>query len=155
MPSKKQLRPSVQNKLGDIYDTTRNGWGDNKILVGLVERMKNINIRYNENKDVISAELYNDLFSKFSTVNSNLQGLKLDNNESDLTYIEGKLDDIEKGKLDGGGRRNKPTYDTMTMKVIKELCKAYQIKLSRVVNDKRVVYKKKELITKLKRKKVI
>jgi hypothetical protein len=53
-----------------------------------------------------------------------------------------------------GGRRNKPAYDTMTMKDIKELCKANQIKLSRVVNDKRVVYKKKELITKLKRKKV-
>ena len=54
-----------------------------------------------------------------------------------------------------GGRRNKPTYDTMTMKDIKELCKANQIKLSRVVKDKRVVYKKKELITKLKRKKVM
>ena len=54
-----------------------------------------------------------------------------------------------------GGRRNKPIYDTMTMKDIKELCKANQIKLSRVVKDKRVVYKKKELITKLKRKKVI
>ena len=54
-----------------------------------------------------------------------------------------------------GGRRNKPIYDTMTMKDIKELCKANQIKLSRVVKDKRVVYKKKELLTKLKRKKVI
>jgi hypothetical protein len=54
-----------------------------------------------------------------------------------------------------GGSRNKPNYDTMTMKDIKKLCKANQIKLSRVVNDKRVVYKKKELITKLKRKKVI
>ena len=54
-----------------------------------------------------------------------------------------------------GGRRNKPNYADMTMKDIKELCKANQIKLSRVVNDKRVAYKKKELITKLKRKKVI
>jgi len=54
-----------------------------------------------------------------------------------------------------GGSRNKPNYDTMTMTDIKKLCKANQIKLSRVVNDKRVVYKKKELITKLKRKKVI
>lgn len=54
-----------------------------------------------------------------------------------------------------GGRRNKPIYDTMTMKDIKELCKANQIKLSRVVIDKRVVYTKKELLTKLKRKKVI
>jgi hypothetical protein len=55
----------------------------------------------------------------------------------------------------GGGRSNKPNFIDMTMKDIRELCKANQIKLSRVVNDKRVVYKKKELITKLKRKKVM
>ena len=54
-----------------------------------------------------------------------------------------------------GGRRNKLIYDTITMKDIRQLCKDNQIKLSRVVNDKRVVYKKKELLTKLKRKKVI
>jgi hypothetical protein len=41
------------------------------------------------------------------------------------------------------------------MKNIKELCKANQIKLSRVVNGMRVVYTKKELITKLKKKKII
>ena len=70
------------------------------------------------------------------------------------------LREIDKGFTDTdfeytGGRRNKPAYDTMTMKDIRQLCKDNQIKLSRVVNDKRVVYKKKELITKLKRKKVI
>ena len=71
--------------------------------------------------------------------------------------------DIFKGKKYGdyneedykGGRRNKPNFADMTMKDVKELCKANQIKLSRVVNDKRVVYTKKELLTKLKRKKVI
>jgi len=60
--------------------------------------------------------------------------------------------------LNGGRRRNtsKRNMDMdMNMKDIKELCKKNQIKLSRVVNDKRVVYKKKELITKLKRRKVI
>jgi hypothetical protein len=41
------------------------------------------------------------------------------------------------------------------MKDIKELCKANQIKLSRVVEGKHVVYNKKELITKLKRKKLL
>jgi hypothetical protein len=56
-------------------------------------------------------------------------------------------------KLIGGGRYHNNT--TMTMKDIRELCKYNQIKLSRVVNDIRVVYKKKELLTKLKRKKVI
>lgn len=55
----------------------------------------------------------------------------------------------------GGRRRNQPKHADMTMKDIKELCKANQIKLSRVIDDKRVVYKKKELLTKLKRKKII
>jgi hypothetical protein len=41
------------------------------------------------------------------------------------------------------------------MKDIKYMCKANQIKLSRVVNGARIVYKKRELITKLKRKKII
>ena len=53
----------------------------------------------------------------------------------------------------GGRRHNHSNH--MTMKDIKELCKANQIKLSKVVDDKRVCYKKKELLTKLKRKKVI
>jgi hypothetical protein len=55
----------------------------------------------------------------------------------------------------GGRRRNQPKHADMTMKDIKELCKANQIKLSRVIDDKRVCYKKKELLTKLKRKKII
>lgn len=40
-------------------------------------------------------------------------------------------------------------------KRIKELCKANQIKLSRIIDGKRVAYKMKELITKLKRKKIM
>ena len=56
-------------------------------------------------------------------------------------------------KMEGteGGYRNL----NMNLKDVKELCKAHQIKLSRVVNDKRVAYTKKELITKLKRKKLL
>ena len=50
-----------------------------------------------------------------------------------------------------GGYRNL----NMNAKDVKELCKAHQIKLSRVVNDKRVAYTKKELITKLKRRKLL
>jgi len=49
-----------------------------------------------------------------------------------------------------GGHRN-----NMSMKDIKYMCKTNQIKLSRVVNGVRIVYKKKELITKLKMKKII
>jgi hypothetical protein len=63
----------------------------------------------------------------------------------------------------GGSRRNKatpkpkakPQHDDMTMKDIKEMCKANLIKLSKVVEGKRVVFNKKELITKLKRKKLL
>ena len=54
-----------------------------------------------------------------------------------------------------GGRHNKSNNTDINMKDIRELCKANQIKLSRVVNDKSIVYTKKELITKLKRKKLL
>ena len=54
-----------------------------------------------------------------------------------------------------GGRHNKSNNTDINMKDIKELCKANQIKLSRIVNDKSIVYTKKELITKLKRKKLL
>jgi len=72
-----------------------------------------------------------------------------------------------RGGFGGGSRRNKaspwtwakpkpkPKHEDMTMKEIKELCKANLIKLSKVVEGKRVVYKKNELITKLKRKKLL
>jgi hypothetical protein len=76
-----------------------------------------------------------------------------------------------KGIKSGGSRRNKatpksntkpkakpkakPKHEDMTMKDIKELCKVNQIKLSKVVEGERVIYKKKELITKLKRKKLL
>lgn len=75
------------------------------------------------------------------------------------------LDEIRKmeGYKEGGSRRikaspkskAKPKHDEMTMKDIKEMCKANQIKLSKVVEGKRVAFKKKELITKLKRKKLL
>jgi hypothetical protein len=55
--------------------------------------------------------------------------------------------------MNGSGHYN---YSNNTnMKNIKELYKANQIKLSRVVNNKRVAYAKKELLTKLKKKKII
>jgi hypothetical protein len=54
-----------------------------------------------------------------------------------------------------GGLRNKSIYADMNIKYVKGLCKANQIKRSQTKNEKRVVYTKKELITKLKRKKII
>ena len=77
-----------------------------------------------------------------------------------MISVDESYKDIDKSiaYLTGGRRRNKSkrNMDTdMNMKDIKNLCKKNQIKLSKVVNDKRIVYKKKELITKLKRKKLI
>ena len=57
--------------------------------------------------------------------------------------------------ISGGRRRNNSTNTDMKMKDVKILCKKNQIKLSTTVNDKRVVYTKKDLITKLKRKKAL
>jgi hypothetical protein len=107
-------------------------------------------------------------------INKNMQDM-YDNNESaedilgyaiNNNYGEGYY--INNGyHIGGGSRRNKPTpkskakpkakpkHEDMTMKDIKEMCKANLINLSKVVEGKRVVYKKKELITKLKRKKLL
>jgi len=94
-----------------------------------------INItEYTKDMNEASKELFASLETQ--TDEEKLENLKNTNNEL---------------KLIGGGRRS----DTMTMKDIRQLCKDNQIKLSRVVKDKRVVYKKKELLTKLKRKKVV
>ena len=75
-------------------------------------------------------------------------------------------DDIFKNDPIDGGRRNpkkKPTKKPtklnrgadMNMKDIRGLCKVNQIKLSKTKDGVRVIYTKKELITKLKRKKIL
>jgi hypothetical protein len=65
-------------------------------------------------------------------------------NKNNITYT-----------LSGGRRRNNSKHADMKMKDVKILCKNNNIKLSTTVNNKRVVYTKKELITKLKRKKAL
>jgi hypothetical protein len=72
-------------------------------------------------------------------------------NLDELNVINNKIDETIKVLQEGGGGRHRE----MNVKDIKELCKANQIKLSRVVDGKRVAYKKKELMTKLKRKKLL
>jgi hypothetical protein len=104
----------------------------------------------------------------------------LDDKENNYLYVKEELKENEKQKIikyfekkavpliefadelfkqkelnQYGGRRNKLNQADMNMKELKELCKANEIKLSKKVNDKRVVYTKKELITKLKRKKLL
>jgi hypothetical protein len=78
-----------------------------------------------------------------------------------ITYAKdhelgGILTELNYYPLSGGGRRrNKSKNIEMKMVDVKRLCKNNQIKLSKTVNGKRVVYTKKELITKLKRKKLL
>jgi hypothetical protein len=154
MSSKKQARPSIPEVLGYVYEPKQNGWENNEVLVAFANRLKEINIRYKKIKELITTDVYNELFKDFSTLIENQRSVILDEeNETLLKKIEDRLSDIEKSNgISGGGRYHN---NTMTMKDIRELCKDNQIKLSRVVNDIRVVYKKKELLTKLKRKKVI
>ena len=82
----------------------------------------------------------------------------IDTNNDNLYLIDQNISTIplntkNYNKNMNGGHYN---YSNNTnMKNIKKLCKANQIKLSRVVNGMRVVYTKKELITKLKKKKII
>jgi len=152
MPSKKQARLSIPEVLGYVYEPTQNGWDNNEVLVAFANRLNNINKRYKKIKELITTNEYNELFKYFSTLIENQRSEIV--NEPLLKKIEDKLSDIERlNRISGGGRYHNNT--TMTMKDIREVCKDNQIKLSRVVNDIRVVYKKKELLTKLKRKKVI
>jgi hypothetical protein len=138
----------------------------NIVQVDREEIQKNKEDVENDKKEVEEQiNKYTDDIKYIETLRDGLDrlfNLKINTDKDKLDAVK-HFDNINK-KLFGenynideykGGRRNKPTYDTMTMKDIKEHCKANQIKLSRVVNDKRIVYKKKELLTKLKRKKVI
>ena len=68
-------------------------------------------------------------------------------------YYDPSLPILSKMSKITGGRHNKS--NSLDMKYIKDLCKANQIKLSTTKNDERIIYTKKELITKLKRKKII
>ena len=155
----------LNNKIMKYYDTSINDYEEilGKLL-DLKERIKDTLTKTEEkNKEAVRIDFgvvegQIDIMTKqIEIIHTKIKELNSLSIEPEQLKI---LREIDKGFTDTdfeytGGRRNKPTYDTMTMKDIKELCKANQIKLSRVVNDKRVVYKKKELITKLKRKKVI
>jgi hypothetical protein len=95
-------------------------------------------------KLLISYPTLDSFFKKSIIEETNIDRLK-----STQSILTNSITRIESNKQ--GGYRNL----NMNLKDVKELCKAHQIKLSRVVNDKRVAYTKKELITKLKRKKLL
>lgn len=96
-----------------------------------------VNTGFNKEEDTLTKSFYIDMINRAK---------------------EGELDGIEeqiKYPRVGGRRRNKPKNPEMKMDDVKRLCKNNQIKLSKTVNGDRVVYTKKELITKLKRKKLL
>ena len=103
--------------------------------------------------DVLRAKLLKLLISYPTLENffkkSIIEETNLDTLKSTQSMLNNSITKIESNKK--GGYRNL----NMNAKDVKELCKANQIKLSRVVNDKRVAYTKKELITKLKRRKLL
>jgi hypothetical protein len=83
--------------------------------------------------------------------------------QDDQYLIDEILKDNINEKLKKSGGRRKPTtkkpkksnHADMNMKDIRRLCKANQIKLSTTKDGVRIIYKKKELITKLKRRKIL
>ena len=104
---------------------------------------------------ITKAQLF-DLVNKISTTSQNkTMWIEIINNANN-DELSGILTELEYYPLSGGGRRrNKSKNIEMKMVDVKRLCKNNQIKLSKTVNGKRVVYTKKELITKLKRKKLL
>jgi hypothetical protein len=140
-----RIRNNRYQHLLSIYNNLSN------FLVYINDIYVQYNIQYNEM--IRMAPLYDDdiliLQREYHTLIRNFY-----NSRDVVSQINMANQEIQFG-IGVGGRRNKLNHTDMNMKDIKELCKANQIKLSKTVNEKRVVYKKKELITKLKRKKII
>jgi hypothetical protein len=107
--------------------------------------------------------LYSKFLFEYASNLNNPHRNALDNLNDYLDKIEGKAKinpnyhkQYYASPEHSGGRRSKKSKAPLKapLKAIKELCKANKIKLSRIIDGKRVVYKKSELITKLKRKKI-
>jgi len=99
---------------------------------------------------LLTKKILISLIEEYSIASSDMK-TKINNAKTleELKGIESEIVELIR-VMEGGGRHRE-----MNVKDIKELCKANQIKLSRVVDGKRVAYKKKELMTKLKRKKLL
>lgn len=119
-----------------------------------------------------SRNLYKGIAGKMINIKNYIKEFKniIDTIYDRQQYLLGKVPGIPKKqtiKRLTGGRRNtakKPTAKKptklnrgadMNMKDIRGLCKVNQIKLSKTKDGVRVIYTKKELITKLKRKKIL
>ena len=123
-------------------------------------KIQELNIRQGIFNDIFSNFGQDDIYAKLFHLELELKSIKRDFNELYVAHTNNVNEAYHSRAAFGsvsnrGGLRNKSKHPDMNMKDIKELCKANQIKLSKTVNDSRVVYTKKELITKLKRKKLL
>ena len=142
----------TEESLGEFRKKGKEEGGDERVIMD--ERIKNM-IRNSklpqEEKNILIRDYTSN--SVFLLPDNDLNAVKDRSLQLRLTkhfmLYSGKVENILRSL--NGGYRNL----NMNAKDVKELCKAHQIKLSRVVNDKRVAYTKKELITKLKRKKLL
>ena len=132
---------------------------------------KNIDNRekYYRCRDIIKEKL-KDLRNKYIVLYEILSKYKEHSggrvNKSNKNNVKKPTDPKKKPTTDPKKPAKKPTDPTkkptklnrgadMNMKDIRGLCKANQIKLSTTKDGVRIIYKKKELITKLKRKKIL
>ena len=126
-------------------------------------KIQELNTKKGIFNDIFSNFGQDDIYAKLFHLELELKSIKRDFNELYVahtnnanSYNEAYQSRAAFGSVSNrGGYLNKSKHIDMSMKDIKELCKANQIKLSKTVNDARVVYTKKELITKLKRKKLL
>ena len=169
------IKPNIIDKLRSMRKTNKM---NDKIYLGYLSdffykpqpyfRMLNIRGFYNfetRNKELNNSYIaYLALYSKFlfhyTTIINNeeigaLNKYLDDTNSFIETHLNAKINrhhyKVYYAPLERSGGKSKLKSQS---KRIKELCKANQIKLSRIIDGKRVVYKMKELITKLKRKKI-
>jgi len=135
----------------------------------LKKRQENKTAAKNEYNKLITASKSLGALKGFELTESELKELNNIKKEESYYILETKqknvmenvdnndIPDFDDDEIYGGRRKpkKKPTNATMNMKDIKRLCKANQIKLSKTKDGIRIIYTKKELITKLKRKKIL
>jgi hypothetical protein len=121
-----------------------------RLLLNQIEtKLSVVNVHLERKELLVDYKLRCNKFIKDNEIVVNIDEINKYMNENKITYNDYlSMKKKEVGTI--GGRHRE-----MNLKDIKEVCKVNQIKLSRVVDGKRVAYKKKELMTKLKRKKLL
>jgi hypothetical protein len=88
-------------------------------------------------------------------LNSVISNPSIDNLDKKIGSLQPQFGGRRKPTKPTAKKPKKSNHADMNMKDIRRLCKANQIKLSTTKDGVRIIYKKKELITKLRRKKIL